>query len=231
MESCSLKTQRFDDVTWYQVPNSDVVRLNGKTVGAYWAPTSNSIVLAGNGMMVGDFVRHEMLHAIIRKSGHPREDFIERCGGAVTCASDCVREAGPGPNPDTVSAKLPSDSLLITVSTQPALPSKSVDDGFFTIVVSARNPGNATVAVSQDLTDPGFSYTMSGPLGTVGGGETIFDPGRTVFAPGETKVKYFDLQVGLATALLQHTVAPGLYTLVAGYNKKQLRLTGVRIGP
>jgi hypothetical protein len=114
---------------------------------------------------------------------------------------------------------------------QPPLPSKSVDDGFFTIVISATNPKNVVVAVTQDLTDPGFSYTMSGAPGAIGASETIIDPARTVFAPGETKVKYFDLQIGLATAFLQRTIAPGIYTLVAGYGKKQVRATGVRIGP
>jgi hypothetical protein len=230
VQSCSLKNESFDDVTWYQVPNTDFVRLRGKNVGAYWAPVSNSIVLAGNGLMQGDFVRHEMLHAVLRKGGHPYADFIQRCGGAVTCAGDCVTEAGAGPNPDTVSLKLPADSLVLSVSTQPQPPSETVDDGYFTIVISAKNPRTVPVAVILDLTNPGFSYNLFGPQGSFGESESVVDRGRSVFAAGETRVKYFDLRIGPFTQAVQHAVVAGSYTIIGGFSGKRITLTGVRIG-
>ena len=59
--------------------------MSGREVGGYWTPGSNSIVLAGNGVLEGSFVRHEMLHALTRApKGHKREDFLDKCGGVVS---------------------------------------------------------------------------------------------------------------------------------------------------
>jgi len=230
VQSCSGKSQSFDEVTWYEVRNSSTVKLKGKNVGAYWTSASNSIVLAGNGVLDGEFVRHEMLHAMLRQNGHPRSDFVERCGGAVACGAECIYDAGPGLDPNSVTQKVPPENLLISVSTQPQLPSRAVDGGYFTIVVSATNPHPFPVAITLPAAGEGFFFTMFGGTGGgIGGFESNLDNSRTVFAAGATKVKYFDVQIGFTTGL--KTVLPGIYTIVGGYSRKQITVTGLKIGP
>ena len=56
-------------------------------------------VLAGTDTIEGSVVRHEMLHALVRAKGHPRAQFLQRCGGIVACGPDCVHDAGPAAAP------------------------------------------------------------------------------------------------------------------------------------
>src|SRR5437762_5976779 len=72
VESCSGLHGSLADITWYQVPGA-IVDLDGKDVSGYWSRASNSIVLAGDQVLGGAIVRHEMLHALVRQAGHSRE--------------------------------------------------------------------------------------------------------------------------------------------------------------
>ena len=231
-ETCSGLRGSLADIAWYQVPGSDVVELSGQEVGGYWTPASNSIVLAGNGVLEGSFVRHEMLHALIRaSSGHKREDFLEKCGGVVSCASNCLRDAGSFPDPDASVARVSSDVLDVSVSLMPGLPQQSTDDGFFTLVVTARNPRDYPIVVL--LSPPGwnriFSYTLTGPLGALGNIETSSDAEVSYFKPGESKQHYFDLNIGTAV-IAPRTLTAGSYKLIAAYDDNRVTRENVQIG-
>lgn len=216
------------DVTWYQVPSSDVVQLNDQDVGGYWAPISNSIVIAGNGMFEGGFVRHEMLHALVRaRKGHSRSDFLEKCAGVVTCGVDCVRDAGEFPAPGANVAQVSSDVLEVSASLIPSVPLQSVDGGFFTIVVTAKNPKPYPVVIV--LNPPGWDRLFSYNIGELGKTETAIDPELSYFKAGETKQHYFDFNLG-PTTIAPHTLSAGSYTLVAGYDDKKVTVEGLLIG-
>ena len=230
-ESCSGLTGSLADVTWYQVPGSDFVESNGRDVGAYWAPASNSIVLAGNGVLEGGFVRHEMLHALIKaRSGHPREQFLEKCGGIVSCISACIEDAGAFPTPDSTTALVSPDVLEVSTSLIPNLPLQSIDDGLFTLVVTAKNTGQIPVFVLLEQPwNRTFTYNLFGPQGSLGQSEILLDPGFRYFKPGESKRHYFDLRIG-PSVMGTRAVPPGPYTVIASYDRKQVRLENVQIG-
>jgi hypothetical protein len=231
VESCSGLQGSLSDVNWYQVPNSQTVDLTGDEVGGYWTLHSKSIVLAGELTEVGVIVRHEMLHALLRNvKGHPREYFLGRCGGVVSCASSCVKDAGPAPN-DATAERVTSDVLKLFVSVVPNTPSSSVDGGVFTVIVTATNPNSHSIIVTPnaDAMNHSFFYTLTGAAAGISGWVDVLDSGMRYFAAGETKSQYFDFSIG--ANLGSHTVPPGTYRLYAGYETRGVALEGVTISP
>ncbi|MDP1857906.1 MAG: hypothetical protein Q8K82_04510 [Gemmatimonadaceae bacterium] len=82
MEACSGRKASFDAVTWYAIPGDTPFRVPGHDydVVGYWDPADNRIVLL---QFLPDrrasYIRHEALHAIIRRVDHPDEYFVRRC--------------------------------------------------------------------------------------------------------------------------------------------------------
>src|SRR6476620_4142025 len=110
VESCSGLQGPLSDVSLYQVPGSGTVSYSGDEVAGYRALNNNRIVLGGEAILDGSVVRHEMLHALVRKaSGHPREYFLQRCAGLVVCGPTCVADAGPAPSIDATVQRVNSD--------------------------------------------------------------------------------------------------------------------------
>ena len=96
-ESCTGVRRPLANVTWFVVPGVSLFQLGDQDVSGYWTAGSNRIVLADNSRLDGAVVRHEMVHALIRTSGHPRSTFLEKCAGLVSCTAECVADAGaPG---------------------------------------------------------------------------------------------------------------------------------------
>jgi hypothetical protein len=91
-ESCSGLTGSLARVTWYTVPGSTFVPLEDIRVVGYWSQRSNRIVIAEMDILNGAAVRHEMLHALKQRPGHPRADFLDKCGNVVVCAAECAAE-------------------------------------------------------------------------------------------------------------------------------------------
>lgn len=232
VESCSGLQGSLGAVTWYQVPNSETVDYGGDEVSGYWASADSRIVLAGGATLSGLVVRHEMLHALLRNvKGHPREYFLERCGGIVACASACVADGGPPPTISETTERVTSDVLKLFVSVVPNSPSTSVDGGVFTVIVTATNPNSHPILIttSGQASSYSFFYTLFGPVGGSSGSVEVLDSGARYFAAGETKVQYFDFSIGETRSA--HTVTPGSYRLVAGYETRGVALEGVAIGP
>ncbi len=232
VESCSGLQGSMSDVSWYQVPGTQTLDLAGDEVSGYWTQHSNSIVLAGEATLAGVVVRHEMLHALLRNvKGHPREYFLERCGGVVSCASSCVTDAGPAPNVDWKTERVTSNVLKLFVSVVPNAPISSVDGGVFTVIITATNPNSHAIVVTPnvDAMSHSFFYTLSGPAAGISGWTDVLDSGMRYFVAGETKRQYFDFSIGPEFA--GHTVPPGTYRLYAGYETRGVALEGVTIGP
>ena len=88
-QSCSGITGSLAAVSWLVVPGTSDFQFKGQTVSGYWTAGSNSIVIADSVQLDGSVIRHEMLHALIKGSGHPRSDR-PWCSAPGPCPSPSV---------------------------------------------------------------------------------------------------------------------------------------------
>jgi hypothetical protein len=147
-EACSGLTGSLSAVTWYQTNEVVHDTQSGDVIAGYWLSGSNRIVLTSIVMMDGGIVRHEMLHALIQKRGHPRALFLGNCAGTVDCLEPCVADAGPYPSPPTSPIAVPGDSIEITLAVEPPTPAHNIDDGRFSLTVFARNRTARWITIS-----------------------------------------------------------------------------------
>lgn len=229
-EACSGLSGAFSHVNWYVVPGSADVSVNGDLVTGYYTAGDNKIVLAGEAIYDGGTVRHEILHALRRRPGHSRADFLEHCGGVVNCSGNCVMDAGPLPPVDPGIARVSSAALTVGVRVVPEHPTAAEDEGVFTIIVTARNP--LPYPVLLDIapgTMQSFSYRLTANIGGFGSAVPIRDPGVTRFAAGETKQQLFDFVLG--DTIQGFILSPGLYAITGGYDRNSVTNYGISIGP
>ncbi|MCU0620085.1 MAG: hypothetical protein MUC69_01125 [Gemmatimonadales bacterium] len=80
-EACSLLEGDMQRVEWYVVPDVATFATDqGEKVGIRVQTGDRiRIVLAGHYQMHEMVVRHEMLHALLKEPGHPRDYFVNRC--------------------------------------------------------------------------------------------------------------------------------------------------------
>ncbi len=83
VEECSGLKGDLSRIRFYIVPNSLTFPWEGREVIGLWMERGSRIILASEYAFRDMNVRHEMLHALTRIEGHPREYFVERCGGIV----------------------------------------------------------------------------------------------------------------------------------------------------
>jgi len=80
-EACSGRTGSLRRIEWYVVPGARTIETSeGPKVGL-WSHSSAGvrIILAGDYASSELVVRHEMLHALLDRGGHPAEYFQQRC--------------------------------------------------------------------------------------------------------------------------------------------------------
>lgn len=106
-EGCSAINGNFSRIKWYVVPGvSTFATEEGEKVGIRIKSGDDvSIVVAGNYVEHEMVVRHEMLHALLNKPGHPPEYFQDRCQltWETWAASHHADEPPPAPNGDELS--------------------------------------------------------------------------------------------------------------------------------
>ena len=217
-ESCSGLTGPLAAVSFWHVPGVNSFMRGGKNVLGYWTNADNQIVLAGNAELDGSNVRHEMLHALLRVGGHPREQFLGKCAGFVDCAVDCIADAGAPPPADPATPFASPRTFEVSVAALPERPGRAVDGGEFSVIVSVRNPQQRTVIARLGTTNVqawSFQFELRGASGAIAGNEVVVDASTVTFAPGETKRQVFDFAIG--ASLAQRRVPPGDYTLLGGY--------------
>jgi hypothetical protein len=223
--ACSGSKASLESVTWFKTAQPLTDPRTGQSIAGYWSSGSNRIVLRDNVMFQGGTVRHEMLHSLLGRGGHPRDQFLGNCLGTVDCQGSCIHDAGNYPKPPTTPIHVTSDSISITVDVNPRQPSTLIDDGFFSVIVSVSNVSKHWVTVPSFLstifperTDSShtFMFIMQGVTGGLQGGELRFDPSEWIFAPGETKKQIFDFVIG--SDLFNAEPPPGAYTVHGGYS-------------
>lgn len=234
-EACAGVTGSLAAVQWYVVPDAATIQTaeHGE-VGAYWSAAGNRIVLAGQLARDGGLVRHEMLHALTRRGGHARADFLARCGGVVTCQAGCVELADPPPAPDPATPRVDPSALEVRVEVTPAAPSAVRDSGYFTVVVAVRNPAAHPVVVqlpadAARARPAGFTLAAWGPAGGLQVGNLALDPGLPIFAAGETKRQVFDFVLG--PRLTGHALPQGGYRFEASFGGHATASASVVLGP
>ena len=198
-EACSALDGSLGAVTWYRT--NDIVHdtHSGDVIAGYWVSGSNRIVLTSSVEMDGGIVRHEMLHALIRKGGHSRDQFLGKCAGTVDCEKACVESAGPYPTPSVPPIAVPGDSIEITLAVDPTTPARDISDGRFAMTVFARNKTGRWITVVPTVgTDAlqTFAIDVNGANGSNQSDRRAVDPSQTIFAPHETKRQVFDLVIG-----------------------------------
>jgi hypothetical protein len=220
-EQCSGLTGDFAAVSWYHVPGAvDIPPGDGSLVNGRWDEAENRIILGGESERAGDLVRHEMLHALLRASGHPRQQFIARCGGTVVCTQQCIRDAGPAPEPNPLAGNVSPSALEIGVEVSPSAPGSSINEGNFMMVVTARNPSSSPVIVqlppAGDAGPPvSFSYDIKGSGRGNSYAMRAEVPEVTWFAPLEEKRFIFDFHIGPGD--LRYDQQPGTYQFRGAY--------------
>lgn len=79
--SCSRLDGQFQSLQWFVVPNAETFATpDGPKVGM-WEKSGNvaKIVIAGRYAGNEMVVRHEILHHLLDREGHPSEYFVDRC--------------------------------------------------------------------------------------------------------------------------------------------------------
>jgi hypothetical protein len=219
--ACSGRTGALSSVQWYVVPRAHLIFLDGQAADGYWSAGSNRIVLAGAAQMDGAIVRHEMLHALIQHPGHARGEYLERCGGVVSCWEGCVKEAGPAPAPPADVPRVLPSALDISVEVNPSTPSGGQWDGYFSLTVRAHNPSTHPIVIilqppGASAPDMSFAYRINLPHGSaLADSDLVNDLAIAYFAANETKQRVFDFFVSNRAPL--NVLSPGSYVFQAGY--------------
>lgn len=234
-EACSGLTGSLGAVTWYQTNEVLHDARTGEVVVGYWTPGSNRIVLMTDAVRDGGTVRHEMLHALLRKAGHPRDQFLGKCAGTVPCQNACILDADPYPSPPESPIHVGGDSIDLSVEIAPGNPSPGDDDGFFSITVMAHNRSAhwATVTPASFVTDTTrtFSFDVRDASTSAGitNGLIALDPSERIFAPGETKKQVFDFVIG--DSPFANQLQQGNYIVRGGYSDYWSTYSPFVIGP
>ena len=198
-QTCSQLTGSLSAVTWYTTDEVVHDIGSGDVIAGYWVSGSNRIVLNSAVMMDGGIVRHEMLHALIRHGGHPRNQFLGNCAGTVDCERACADDAGPYPDPPVTPLQVGTESIETTIVVDPATPTHAVDEGRFSVTVMTRNLTSHWITVTPpsgvDLLQT-FAIDVHGTNGATGRDQNSVDPSERIFAPNQTKRRVFDLVIG-----------------------------------
>ena len=218
-EVCSGRSGDLNAVRWYRVPGYQF-NYRGQTIGGFTTQHTDRIVLADQIIEDGSAVRHEMLHALLRRTGHPRSEFLGKCAALVECQDLCVKDAGPWRSSASNYLILPSDSLDVTSHAE-LLPREPDGERWLALLVIVRNQRPhaviARVRGSGKVFDTfGFDF-RGGPSGGRSGGEVATDSSAVFFQPFEVKQWLFEFRV--VSTPRQREVAPGRYVVRGNYGE------------
>ena len=223
VEACSGKQGDLARVSWYRVPPGDAdggFEIDGESYAGYWygSGAGDRIALVAGRELDGHVVRHEMLHALLRRGDHARAAFVEGCGGVVDCAEGCDALGEGGRGVPAGAREVTAAALEVSLAAAPAAPSLAADGGWFTLTVSARNPAAEPVWVRLP-DEKTFIYVPLGDDGHAGTYRTTAER-RWAFRAGETRRYVFDLRY-----------PPGTYTFAGWFGWRASPRIAVTVGP
>jgi hypothetical protein len=96
--ACSGHSGKMTDVNFYAVDApSGAIELAGEMAHAWWVREGNRIYLPANALGEEWLVRHEMLHALLKRGSHPAEVFVQACHVASSAVwRDSTLAVDPG---------------------------------------------------------------------------------------------------------------------------------------
>ena len=156
-ESCSGRQGDLRAIRWYIVPNATSIDVDGERVQGVTFGTDR-IVLADAHRLNGPLVRHEMLHALLRVGGHPREAFLVGCDGVVACVGKCEMEAGGRQVPPASAREISPSDVATHIEFAPRQPAASRDEGAVAVIVSITNPLDTPAWVRLTPRTPGDPF-------------------------------------------------------------------------
>ncbi len=215
-EACSGVQGDFNTVKWYILSSSDTFAIEGETVnGAWYGGHDNWIVLGDEEAFDGSLVRHEMLHALLKTPGHPRQQFLGNCSDIVACIEDCVSDGGGPPDTSESAAILGPSVLPAAVLLAPDTVSLAADSGWTTITISITNttraPGRVAVDTSFGVPESIILWhSTPGLLGVVEIQADYYFTLAPAGTAGATRRVVFDQQVPFTSASPQYVVT-GLF--------------------
>lgn len=139
-EACSGLSADRSAVQWYVMPRQSIFSVDGRIYEAIWFNAPDRIVLGENARTDAALVRHEMLHVLLQRAGHPREAFLGSCGDIVQCVGECETEAGGRTPPPADAPVLTPQEVGARLDLWPPSPAASIDSGAAALVVSITNP-------------------------------------------------------------------------------------------
>jgi hypothetical protein len=142
-------------VSWYIVPNTTTLSYQGKQAYAYWIGNPDRIVIAEVHSNDGPIIRHEMLHALLHRDGHPRDPFLSTCGGVVACDGNCVAEAGGNAPPPATAPELQPREVGPRFEVMSLPPAEQADTNPIAVMVTITNPRTEPVWVRLAPRQPG----------------------------------------------------------------------------
>lgn len=228
-EECSGLSGSLGAVSWFRTASDLQDPRTGRAIPAYWSSGTNRIVVAGYSVFEGGAVRHEMLHSLIGKPGHPRQQFLANCAGTVYCAAQCRAEAGPPAAPTQTPIPITAEQIEVVVSVDPVQPKQIIDDGCFRLIVQARNPAGHAVIVRLDSENTTFGFVLRGPSGSVFDHVEATDLSSNTFSPFEVKRQLFDFRIG--NDPVGRAPPPGAYMVSGSFAGHSETLRTVLIGP
>lgn len=232
-EECSGITGDYDRVNWYRIPGDSSFPVgNGSDANAAWDHDGNRIIIAGSAVFAGDLVRHEMLHALLQASGHPRDAFITHCDGTVVCTDRCILDAGAAPPPDPEADSVAPTVLTVHAEVIPSAPSSSISEGAFMMIVTAMNTTSAPVIIRSPRGGFGpvtYEFRIFSRVNSSDAEIQAEAPEETRFAPLETKKFIFDFHVGAGPT--RYDLTPDQYTIIASYADQPAEAIHVLVSP
>lgn len=215
VEDCAGRRRRMN-VQWYST-NGELIQSGDALAAGLFRPYPDRIALIDPSD--GPVARHEMLHAILERDGHPLDFFAARCGGIVDFKPPA--NFGTSEADQATAVPTPIDSALrISIRTIPETPSQSLFGGKFVFVAEMTNRTNKYVRVTPGPDPELFvQYVDSVRVRRVA---SIVSPDRFLyFAPGQTRRVILDATV----------FNPGSYNAIAGYGRARSATTRLVLHP
>ena len=184
VEACSGRRGDLALMRWYRPRDGSPIFPLKENVSGYWWSEGNRIAVRNPDD--GRVVRHEMLHALLHDGEHPLEMFAGKCDGIV--AYEAPEGYGASPSERLTAVTVAAESaLVVTVSTNPAIPSASSNGGAFALVVTATNRLSKPVWISVSTVLVGAYYD-----GEDFGTGVFTTAKRILFLPGQSRRVYVD---------------------------------------
>jgi hypothetical protein len=227
-EACSGLRGDLSRVQWYEVPDAYDIIVGGRSYQGYWYGSPDRIVLAGLSSRSPSLVRHEMLHVLSGKGGHPRHLYLGSCEGIVSCVGECIEDAGGRETPPADAREILPHELHTRLELAPLSPSHSADGGAIAAIISVTNPHPYPVWVRLTPVKPDYPFSKTFGL--------VFDY-NDVAAAIELRHEYVEgNRFGLAAGETRRSVwddsyGPGRYALTGYFNADTTARVTFTVGP